>query len=190
MKLELKKKDQGFNEIKWLAKGQTTNKEDKRMFINHIYKEGNRLVSTDGGRLHLFEDNEGLYESLEDGFYEVIRNTKIVITLFLAYKKGESSCPSYPDIKDFVTVKDNFPKDTLQVSNDHLDINFADIIRNMKGEADRNGDVPDPTNSFRFDYFRDVLSSDDFFSVYHENENKPIYFKSDKFFAIIMSVVG
>ena len=163
----------------------TANKEHKQVHLNHIYKDGNRFVSTDSGRLHLFDDDTGLYESLEDGFYEVIRNTKIVITLFLAYKKDEKF---YPDIEDFVAIKDDFPQDTFQVSNNKLDIDFADIIRNMKGEKDIDGSVPDPTNSFRFDYFRDVLSSDDFFSVYHENENKPIYFKSDKFFAIIMPV--
>jgi hypothetical protein len=187
MKLELKKNDQGFKEIKWIAKGLTTDKEDKRVFINHVYKDGNHLVSTDGGRLHMFEDNDGLYESLEDGFYEVVKNTKIIITLVLKFEKGEKL---YPDIEDLVVIKDNFPQDTLQVSNDKLDIGFADIIRNMIGEKDRNGDAPNPTNSFRFDYFRDVLSSDDFFSVYHENENKPIYFKSGKFFAIIMPVRG
>jgi len=185
MKLELKKKDQGFKEIKWMVRGLTTNKEDVRIFINYIYKDGNRFVSTDGGRLHLFEDNTGLYESLEDGFYEVVKNTKAIVTLLLVYKKDEES---YPNIEDFVTIKNNFPQDTLQVSNDRLDGAFADIIRNMKGEADGNGDVPDPTNSFGFDYFRDVLSSSDFFSVYHENENKPIYFKSDRLFAIIMPV--
>ncbi len=185
MKLEQKKRDPGFKEIKWLAKGLTTDKEDKRAYINHIYKDGNRLVSTDGRRLHLLEDYTGLYESLEDGFYEVVKNTKVIVTLFLAYKKDEED---YPDIKDFVTVKDNFPQDTLQVSNSQLDIGFADIIRNMRGEKDRHGNAPNPTRSFRFDYFRDVLSSDDFFSVYHENENKPIYFKSDRLFAIIMPV--
>ncbi len=185
MKLQLKKNDPGFKEIKWMAKGLTTNKEDKRAHINHIYKDGNRFVSTDGGRLHMFEDDEGLYESLEDGFYEVVKNTKAIIILFLAYKKDERS---YPNIEDFVAVKNNFPQNTLRVSNDELDIGFANIIRNMKGEADGNGNVPDPINSFKFDYFRDVLSLDDFFSVYHENENKPIYFKSDKFFAIIMPI--
>ena len=50
MKLQLKKNDLGFKEIKWMAKGLTTNKEDKRAYINHIYKDGNRFVSTDGGK--------------------------------------------------------------------------------------------------------------------------------------------
>ncbi len=185
MKIELKKNDPGFNEIKWIARGLTTNKQDKRIYVHYIYKDGNRFVSTDGGRLHMFEDDTGLYESLEDGFYGVFKNTKAIIILSLAYKKDEKS---YPNTEDFVAVRDNFPKDTLWISNDKLDIAFADIIRNMKGKADRNGNAPDPTNSFKFDYFRDVLSLDDFFSVYHENENKPIYFKSDKFFAIIMPV--
>lgn len=184
MKLELKKNDPGFKEIKWIAKGLTTNKEDKRAHINYVYKDGNRFVSTDGGRLHMFEDNNGLYESLEDGFYEVIKNTKVVVILFLTYKKDERK---YPDIKDLVAINYDFPKDTLRVSNDKLDNVFADIIRNMKGERVAEV-VNDPTRSFRFDYLKDVLSTDDYFSVYQENENKPIYFKSDKLFAIIMPV--
>lgn len=188
MKLELTKGHAGFNVISWVAKGLITTKGDLRNHVIRVFKDEDLFIATNGERMHIY-DHKGLFDELKDGYYEVIKNTKTKVILVFDKAKDQAS---YPDIKDFLKIKLDFPEDCFSVEWNDAGSGgnkaYADILRNMVLDSDEHIKKANPTNYINYSFLEDVLKIGQMFEVYNENENQPVYFKSDNLFAIIMPI--
>ncbi len=188
MKLELTKGHTGFDEISWVARGLITTKGDLRNHIKRILKDKNLFVATDGSRMHVY-DHEGFFDDFEDGFYKVIKNMKTKVVLLFDKAKDKVS---YPDYKDLIKLRLDFPEDSFQVDYEYdgskASYAYTIIVRNMKSEVERI--KPKPTNFIKYSFLEDVLKIKRIFNVYQENESQPVYFKSDNLFGAIMPIIG
>ena len=188
MKLELTKGQTGFDEIHWVAKALTKNKSTLKYHIKRILKDKNLFVAMNGSRMHVY-DHKGFFDEFEDGYYKVIKNTQTKVILLFDKSKDEGK---YPDIEDFIAIRLDFPKDSFQVDYDYdgskASYAYTIIVRNMKSEVEEV--KPKTTNFIRYSFLEDVLKIKRIFNVYQENENQPVYFKSDNLFGAIMPIIG
>ncbi len=157
MKLELTKGQTGFDEVSWVARGLITTKSDLRNHVIRVFKDGDLFIATNGSRMHVYDHNH-LFDELEDGYYQVIKNTKTKVILLFDKAKDEAS---YPDYKDLIKLRLDFPEDSFSVESYDKgsggNIAYADIIRNMSLDANDHIKKSNPTNYINFSYLQDVL---------------------------------
>jgi len=187
MKLELTKNDESFDEILFISRGLTTQKDEYRHHVTRVRKDKDTFISTNGARLHVY-DHEGRFNGLDDGYYEVIKSTLNRVVLLFDKPLDEAH---YPDCEDLISIRLDFPQDTFNVSTGHgVDVSkaYTDIVRNMQPE---NKTVkPESTNYLKYSYVQEALRSDRVFEVYNEHENKAVYLKSENLLAVIMQERG
>lgn len=149
--LEITKTHQLFKPLYWIGKAVYRGNKIKPALEN-IHVEANRIVATDGHRLHTYYTNN---HGLQVGQYHLDKFTKgkIIITLdkdpISPYPNVESV---WPDITDFPTV--DFDVTTRMVrgtySTNESHVAFARIIR-----------VLSEAYAFNYNYFDDMISIED-----------------------------
>lgn len=61
--------------------------DNTRYFMDHVYCEDNKLIATDGRRLHILELKENPFEFQDKTFYRVLKATKSVVWLVEAFEE-------------------------------------------------------------------------------------------------------
>ena len=61
--------------------------DETRFFMNFVYCEENKLIATDGRRLHILELKENPFEFQDKTFYRVLKATKSVVWLVEAFEE-------------------------------------------------------------------------------------------------------
>lgn len=187
MRIQIKKNQEYFGELRWIARALNTDKDNPIPFINHVFKNDNYFVATDESRLHFFRltDHARLdgfhMADITDGLYKMTKNNKGLIELTLAYEKGVCR---YPDVcKD--VVQWTVPHNSIELvynSKSGSSKAFATIIRgseiiNIGG------------STINYCFLNDILNCGEVFNVWQEGPDKPINFKNDNKFAALMPII-
>jgi hypothetical protein len=135
-----------------------------RHALNCILVTPNKIIGTDGRRLHIFNCNN----EYETGLYEVVLNTTKRVVLFKSdtdskFPKWEDSVPKY---KQYFTI----------CGCNDTDRNISKTIACL-GKKDVAVNI-----TYLFDVFK--LGED--FKIYFKSPDSPIYVKNEKFEIILM----
>ena len=137
-----------------------------------IKLENGTMIVTDGNRLHIAKG----FPDKPDGFYEIIKNTKVLIVL-KELDLEETENKRFPDIDSVLPDKS---KDPIWNGIETNGLSWAStcytkIVRKMSDNT-----------TINFEYLKDVLSSEVYFNISQYREEGPIIFENDNCFALIM----
>ena len=161
--IEFTKHEPITKQLYWVQKALTTKKDDPRKHVTHICVADEKIIATDGQRLHCYCENDVLI----NGFYAVVKATKTKI--ILDYKGSEID---YPESRDLFIVDE--PLEYFVVGGININASYAKIIRSLK----------ESTMDFR--YIEDLLCLDEVFNCFTRDDESPIVFENDSKKAIIM----
>jgi hypothetical protein len=160
----------GGNCCEYLFLSKAISDDDTRYFINFVYCEDNKLIATDGRRLHIIELGNNIWEFKDKKFYKFLKaTTKLVWFAELAEDPGQF--PNYkrvmPDTTEYKTInylssKREFPQQ------------FAKLIRALPVSMVIN-----------LDYIKVFPNSYDWICSF-PNDNRAIVFESGNIKAVIM----
>ena len=175
MSIVIYQNDGRFKAVKFLVSCMIKN--GLRFHMKHFkVEEDNSAVATDGGRIHFVKEIP-----LGPGYYEVHKNNKTSILLERAYPldTNQGRFPNYLGLLDPVKGSTEFDLDCLN-DNESMTIAYTKVIRVMS----------ETTINFRF--IEDICKTLD--DIVHciipppekGETNKPVYFISGDFYAIVM----
>ena len=127
-----------FDGIKYVV--QAIGRDEYRDVLMHVFKSENKIVCTDGRRLHSFKSD--FFKDYEDGLYRVVKNSAKEVFLYL----NKEPCGKYPEYQSVIPKDYNaYKKISLKKSQAFFDINYAMVIRSLNFQ-----------NTLNLRYFKDV----------------------------------
>jgi|WetSurMetagenome_2_1015567.scaffolds.fasta_scaffold34237_6 hypothetical protein len=174
--LEITKKDERFNDVKFVAKA--VSKDDTRKVLTYVCSNGKRLLACDGFRVHAVK------MEFPKGYYKVIVNNGSKIILDDATKEFEENHPKYPDIKAI------WPRKAKTILNEIYCSSSKDKDFFVTAKLLRAMDEKQTINTIFLD---DICSSMDHFVVKQEKETEfssshPLLFQNGNKRAIVMPI--
>ena len=178
MKIQLKKGDKGFKELRWLSKALSRDKCQTAAKITMIYKKGDTFCATNGARLHLWDDPNGRFQSKPDGFYAIATNTAQKLVIYWDQDEEKTVWPA--GISHFTAIRHSFPDKSEYINDGTRSTScvFAQIVRDMESPE-----------FIEYKFLKDALSFGGPFHVIQEAPEKPVCIKSGDLFALIMPVM-
>lgn len=162
-------KDFGF-----VAKAVST--DETRYFLNNVYCEENKLIATDGRRMHILDLKGNPYGFEEKKHYRVLKTT-LTIVWFAELSEAPGDFPNWKRvIPERKTAEKTFKYESA-TSTDFYGEGYQQItklIRNIPAQ-----------NCLNLKFVQDLKKSTEW-TVYTYGTNKPIEFVSDELTAIIM----
>ena len=165
--IEFTKHESITKQLYWVQKALTTKKDDPRKYVTHICVADEKIIATDGQRLHCYCENDCLI----NGFYAVVKATKT--KMILDYKGLEIY---YPETRDLFIVDDDLK--SFVVGEYDISNSYTNIIRSLK------------THTVNLQFIQDLLCLNEEFHCFTRNDESPIVFKNDSKKAIIMSMIA
>jgi len=169
--IEIKKEDAQ----KFMFIGKGVSDDETRYFLNHAFCAENKLISTDGRRLHILELRDNPHGFKDKTYYRVLKmNTKIVWIVEITSDVGQ-----FPDTWKRVIPKGDHKKIYFEMKSGRYGIganyiNIAKLIREI------------PTDyAINFAFLEDLMKNVDW-EVHIFEDNKAIKFIYKDLTAIIM----
>lgn len=148
-----------FNDFKFVLNAVAI--EGSRYALNHLMVEQNRIVATDGRRLHFVE----LEHDYELGQYEVIKNSGTEIFLM---KVDDDEVGRFPKYDEILPPKDNY-------------FEAGDLMTILKGLFKK--DI-----CINLQFINDVIFDDELFTIYYTEKDRPIRIEHKDRTAILMPI--
>ena len=168
------KQEQLNQDLYWLTSALSKSKSDLRPHIVNTYVMGNKMLATNGNRLHEITIDREIYVNVKDGFYSVIKRTKT--NMILAYNVEHNADErDYPDCKSLLERPDGKSFVVMQHENNSSQA-MANIIRAMDD------------GSINYNYLNDVLSDENAWDVTIKDHEHPLHFENGNKKAIVMPV--
>ena len=168
------KQEQLNQDLYWLTSALSKSKSDLRPHIVNTYVRGNKMLATDGQRLHEITIDREVYVNVKDGFYSVIKRTKT--NMILAYNVEHNADErDYPDCKSLLERPDGKSFVVMQHENNSSQA-MANIIRAMDD------------GSINYNYLNDVLSDENAWDVTIKDHEHPLHFENGNKKAIVMPI--
>ena len=161
-------------ELLFIAAALPTAAMHKSENLEHIYSTGQKIVATDGHRLHIYTPTEC---PLEAGYYQVIKKTKTEIILNPVeldqeYPDFERITPDREGKKDFTL----YQYDNGRTAAPNLESKYAEVIRAL------------PSGTINIKYFQDAcLNSMTSFKV--TDGVSPVCLYGESLQAVVMPVM-
>lgn len=161
-----------FQELKFVVKA-TDKKEETLLFKSMIYSTGEpvaggsqKIVGTQGHRLHMYEPPEG-ESALPEGYYKAVKDTKTVLHLVKSDYDDQ-----YPDFNRIIPSNDGL----VGFTGKSLWDKYAEVIRVMSGCA-LNGT-----------YFEDAVANDHICMYKATDGLNPVLFRGGPLTAVMMPI--
>ena len=168
------KTEQLNQDLYWLTSALSKSKSDLRPHIVNTYVRGDKMLATDGQRLHEITIDREVYVNVKDGFYSVAKRTKANMVLVYAVEHNADE-RDYPVCESLLERPDGKSFVVMQHENDSSQA-MATIIRAMDD------------NSINYNYLNDVLSDENAWDVTIKDCDGPLHFECGNKKAIIMPV--
>ena len=166
------KQEQLNQDLYWLTSALSKSKSDLRPHIVNTYVRDNKMLATDGNRLHEITIDREVYVNVKDGFYSVAKRTKT--NMILSYSTTHHVDDyQYPDCEDLLKRPEGKSFVVMQHENDSSQA-MAKIIRAMDD------------NSINYNYLNDVLSDENAWDVTIKDHKHPLHFENGNKKAIVM----
>lgn len=166
--IEIEKKDAA----KFMFIGKAVSDDETRYFLNFVYRDGKKLIATDGRRIHMMDLGENSYEFKDKTFYRVLKmNTKVVwfveVIEDMTFPNWERVVPEGDHKKIY------FDMASGKYNNGNY-INVAKLIREIPKEC-----------AINFAYLEDLMKNISW-EVHIFEDNKAIKFVYEDLTAVIM----